>query len=221
MSDADNDNEASNTGCNDAGSHLPQTEKVPHMTAMINVTMEMPAKKPQTNLHSHAMAEGSRQSALVTMIPSQVSSTRADSMSSRHVHYINGHLPPLLQENRKWTKQGLPALLTWAGSLGDPWVIPDQDLMQALQMIIMTINLNFSDLTAICPGAPVFILATWQLSVWHSNFSSTALATMAHFLASDADHEEPSDIQEMCNKLLDGLAFLYQDLDASKPEYAY
>ncbi|KAI6011236.1 hypothetical protein PISMIDRAFT_112320 [Pisolithus microcarpus 441] len=109
-------------------------------------------------------------------------------MGSGHVHYINGHLPSLLQEDRKWTKQVLPALVMWARSLGNPWVIPDQDLMQALQTIIITVNPNFGDLTAIHPGAPVFVLVPFSFT---------------------------------CNELLDGLAFLYQDLDPSKPENAY
>ncbi|KIK10647.1 hypothetical protein PISMIDRAFT_124112 [Pisolithus microcarpus 441] len=87
-------------------------------------------------------------------------------MGSGHVHYINGHLPPLLQEDRKWTKQVLPALVTWAGSLGDPWVIPDQDLMRALWMIIITVNPNFGNLTAIHPGALVFILVPTILLFW-------------------------------------------------------
>ncbi|KAI6128668.1 hypothetical protein EDD16DRAFT_1516144 [Pisolithus croceorrhizus] len=205
---------------------------------LTNIITEMPAKKPWTNLHSHTVAEGSGHSAPAMTLPSQASSMQTDSMGSGHVCYINGHLPLSLQEDRKWTKQVLPALVTWARSLGNPWVIPDQDLMWALQTIITTVNSNFGNLTAIHPGAPVFILvpfsfvsvawsthfigqATWQLSVWHSNFSSTALAIMAHFLASGTDHVQLSDIHEMCNELLDGLAFLYQDLDPSKPENAY
>ncbi|KAI6018553.1 hypothetical protein BKA83DRAFT_4496063 [Pisolithus microcarpus] len=200
MSEVDDNDELSNTGHNDAGSHLPQTAKVLQVTAMTNVTAKMLAKKPWTNPCSDTMAEGS---------------------GIGHVHYINGHLPPLLQEDRKWTKQVLPALVTWAGSLGDPWVIPDQDLMRALWMIIITVNPNFGNLTAIHPGALVFILATWQLSVWHNNFSSTTLANMAHFLASATDHMQPPSVWETCNELLDGLTFLYQDLDPSKPENAY
>ncbi|KAI5991907.1 hypothetical protein EDD15DRAFT_2168817 [Pisolithus albus] len=110
--------------------------------------------------------------------------------------------------------------------------------MRALRTIIITVNPNFGDLTAIRPGAPVFVLvpfsfvsvawsthfigqATRRLSVWRSNFGSTALAIMAHFLASGTDHTQLSDVRETCNELLDGLAFLYQDLDPSKPENAY
>ncbi|KAI6029787.1 hypothetical protein BKA83DRAFT_4018049, partial [Pisolithus microcarpus] len=62
--------------------------------------------------------------------------------------------------------------------------------------------------------------ATRRLSVWRSNFGSTALAIMAHFLASSTDDTQPP-VRETCNELLDGFAFLFQDLDPSKPENAY
>ncbi|KAI5989264.1 hypothetical protein EDD15DRAFT_2171448, partial [Pisolithus albus] len=67
----------------------------------------------------------------------------------------------------------------------------------------------------------LIVQATRRLSVWRSNFGSTALAIMAHFLASATDNTQPSGVRETCNELLDGLAFLYQDLDPSKPENAY
>jgi len=73
-------------------------------------------------------------------------------------HYMNGHLPPALQEDRKWTKQILPALLRWAGSLGDPWVIPDQDLVRTLRTIVTTVDPHFANLDEIRPGTPVFVL---------------------------------------------------------------
>ncbi|KAI6017638.1 hypothetical protein PISMIDRAFT_18306 [Pisolithus microcarpus 441] len=222
-SDADDmDDERSNTGDGMVGSHLPQTAKAPHVTAMTNVIAEKPAKKPCTSPHSDAVAEGSGHSAPVTTITSQTSSTGTNSTGSGRIHYINGHLPHSLQEDRKWTKLVLPALVTWAGSLGDPWVIPDQDLMRALQIIVITVNPNFGNLSAICPRAPVFVLvviftfvlvaflthfigqATRRLSVWCSIFGSTALAIMAHFLTSDTDNAQPPD-----------------DLDPSKPENAY
>ncbi|KAI6100816.1 hypothetical protein EDD16DRAFT_1448330, partial [Pisolithus croceorrhizus] len=64
------------------------------------------------------------------------------------------------------------------------------------------------------------IQATRRLSVWRSNFGSTALAVMAHFLASGSD-DTPDAVRETCKELLDGLAFLFQDLDPTKPENAY
>ncbi|KAI6118057.1 hypothetical protein F5141DRAFT_1000163 [Pisolithus sp. B1] len=63
--------------------------------------------------------------------------------------------------------------------------------------------------------------ATRQLSVWHSNFGSTALTIMAHFLASGTDDAQPPNVQETCNELLAGLTFLFHDLDTSKSENAY
>ncbi|KAI6109463.1 hypothetical protein F5141DRAFT_1063722 [Pisolithus sp. B1] len=104
------------------------------------------------NLYGNAMTEGSGHSATVTMITSQASSTGTNSMGSRCVHYINGHLPSSLQEDRRWTKLVLPALVTWAGSLGDPWVILDQDLMQLSGSVFGTAIL-----------APLF-LPSWLIS---------------------------------------------------------
>ncbi|KAI6110927.1 hypothetical protein EDD16DRAFT_1710592 [Pisolithus croceorrhizus] len=220
-SDADDvDDEVSNTGHRNVGSDLPQTTKVLRVTAMTNVNADKPAKKPQTSLHDDITAEETGHSAPASTITSHVSTTGTSNTGSGRVRYINGHLPSSLQENRKWTKLVLPALVTWARSLGDPWVIPDQDLMRALQIIITTVNPNFGDLSAIRPGAPVFVLATRRLSVWRSNFGSTALAIMAHFLASSTDDTQPP-VRETCNELLDGFAFLFQDLDPSKPENAY
>ena len=64
--------------------------------------------------------------------------------------------------------------------------------------------------------------ATRRLSVWRSNFSSTAIALVAHFLASDGDDTKSfAAIQETCLDLLDGFAFLYQDLDPTTAENAY
>ncbi|KAI6112128.1 hypothetical protein EDD16DRAFT_1521590 [Pisolithus croceorrhizus] len=63
--------------------------------------------------------------------------------------------------------------------------------------------------------------ATQQLSIWHSNFGSTALTIMAHFLASSDDTRHPGTVWEMCKDLLDGLAFLFQDLDPMNSKNVY
>jgi len=61
--------------------------------------------------------------------------------------------------------------------------------------------------------------------VWRSNFGSTAIALVAHFLASnpsdDTEATDPTIIQETCNDLLDKLSFLYEDLDYEKLENTY
>ncbi|KAL4068758.1 hypothetical protein V8B97DRAFT_2024679 [Scleroderma yunnanense] len=154
---------------------LQQTEKVFHVTAMTNITVDQPAKKLQISQHGDTMVEQSGKSAVVSTISSQFSSAGANSTGTggRHVHYINRHLPPMLQEDRKWTKLILSALL--------------------------------SNLNEICPRAPIFVLATQQLGVWQSNFGSTAITLVAHFLASDSDNTQSLvAVQQMCIKLLDG-----------------
>ena len=65
---------------------------------------------------------------------------------------------PLDLQDKKWSKQILPALLAWAGSLDDPWVIADQDLMNKLRTIVTTVIPHFKDLTDIRPGTPAFTL---------------------------------------------------------------
>ncbi|KAL4079036.1 hypothetical protein J3A83DRAFT_4367753 [Scleroderma citrinum] len=48
-------------------------------------------------------------------------------------------------------------------------------------------------------------VATQQLGVWQSNFGSTAITLVAHFLASDSDNTQSLvAVQQMCIKLLDG-----------------
>ncbi|KAI6114959.1 hypothetical protein EDD16DRAFT_1520818 [Pisolithus croceorrhizus] len=115
-----------------------------------------------------------------------------NSTGTGHLHYINGHLPPALQEDRKWTKQVLPALVTWVRSLGDPWVIPDPELMQLDGLVFST---------AISAPLPLLL---WPIS-------SHQVLTTQHANA----------IQETCKELLDRLAFLFQDLDHMKAETMY
>ena len=151
-----------------------QPAKKPHSTAMVcpftclctmliymewqgNIVVDKPVKKAKTNNNSeHGATEGSAQSSTSAGVTPSTSSN--GTTSSGRVHYINGHLPPALQEDRKWTKLMLPALVTWAGSLADPWVIPDQDLMCTLRIIVTTISPGFQDLTAIRPGTAIFSL---------------------------------------------------------------
>jgi len=95
---------------------------------------------------------------------SQMSSDGTNSVSGERTRYTNRHLPAALQEDRKWTKRILPALLTWAGSLADPWVIPDQDLIRTLRIIITTVNPDFVDAIDIRHGTPIFTLVL-QLSL--------------------------------------------------------
>ena len=86
------------------------------------------------------------------------SSAGTNSIGGGRTHYINRDLPSVLQEDRKWTKVILPALLVWAGSLGDPWMIPDQDLVRVLCIIISAVDPQYGDLNAIRPGEPIFVL---------------------------------------------------------------
>ncbi|KAI6114260.1 hypothetical protein F5141DRAFT_1062723 [Pisolithus sp. B1] len=109
-----------------------QLPKVPCVTTTTNIIASKSTKKPHTSQLDDTMVEGSGWLASAAMSQSQVSSIATNSTGTGCLCYTNGHLPPALQEQRKWTKWVLPALVTWAGSLGDLWVIPDQELMQVL-----------------------------------------------------------------------------------------
>lgn len=71
--------------------------------------------------------------------------------------------------------------------------------------------------------------ATRRLGVWRSNFGSTGIALIAHFLASgpngmqpDPNETQPDDIvRDTCNELLNGLTFLYEDLRPRNPAKAF
>jgi len=106
------------------------------------------------------MTEQSGDLAIVAGTASQTPSAGTNSAGTDggRFRYMNGHLPPALQQDRKWTKQILPALLRWAGSLGDPWVIPDQDLVRTLRIIVTSVDPHFDSLDEIRPGMPIFVL---------------------------------------------------------------
>ncbi|KAI6009454.1 hypothetical protein F5J12DRAFT_781995 [Pisolithus orientalis] len=141
---------------------------------------------------------------------------RKRSMTCGHIHFFNANLPEELQEDRRWSNQMLPTLLMWAGPFPDPWAIPDLELMTSL--------VSDFDSHAVCPGTLTFMLATWQLGLWCSNFSSTTIALIAHFLASDPDDDawSAATVRQTCNELIDGpLSFLYQDLNMTNPAHTY
>ncbi|KIM56147.1 hypothetical protein SCLCIDRAFT_133291, partial [Scleroderma citrinum Foug A] len=52
-----------------------------------------------------------------------------------------------------------------------------------------------------------------QLCMWHSNFGSTAVTLIAHFLVSNTKL-----VEGLCSDLLKGLTFLYSNQDSEKPE---
>ncbi|KAL4067267.1 hypothetical protein V8B97DRAFT_2025111 [Scleroderma yunnanense] len=139
------------------------------MESMTNIMVDKPVKKAKTSSCGQhgAKAKGSELAPLCTML-SQVSLIPSNSMGGSHMHYMNGNLPPQLLQDR---------------NLANPWLIPDENLMQTLQIIVTTVVPSFQDLTDICPGTAIFQLAAQCLCVLHSNFSSTALALVGHFLA--------------------------------------
>ncbi|KAI6042370.1 hypothetical protein EDC04DRAFT_2660085 [Pisolithus marmoratus] len=113
------------------------------------------------------------------------------------------NLPSVLMEDRVWSKIIMPALLVWAGSLADPWMISDDKLMQLLQTIIMATFPDFPNLDEICPGMLMF-------TIWHSNFGSTAITIISHFLVSDLNSAVPSPPEACASPNM--LKLIFEDL---------
>ncbi|KAI6008459.1 hypothetical protein EDC04DRAFT_2907173 [Pisolithus marmoratus] len=148
---------------------------------------------------------------------------QASSMTTRgkaSKHHCQKNLPSVLMEDRVWSKIIMPALLVWAGSLADPWMILDDKLMQLLQTIIMATFPDFPNLDEIHPGMPMFTIVSQQLCQWRSNFGSTAITVISHFLVSDLNSAVPSppEVWLKCSKLLDKLVFLYSDQETLNPK---
>ena len=137
--------------------------------------------------------------------------------------------------DKLWTKEIMPALLMWAGTLADPWTISDGEFMRALRTVIQTIVPDFKGLEDIRPGKAIFYIvsllffifrmtyflqqASQRLCTWRSNFGSTAVAIIAHFLVSNKKIGVLSlqQVEELCSGLLKGLAVLYPNQDSEKP----
>ena len=56
---------------------------------------------------------------------------------------------------------------------GDPWVIPDQDLVRALRTIISAVDPQYGDLNGIRLGEPIFMLVNQFLFLVWLNFALT------------------------------------------------
>ncbi|KAI6010847.1 hypothetical protein F5J12DRAFT_781821 [Pisolithus orientalis] len=121
-----------------------------------------------------------------------------------------------------WTKAIIPTLLVWAGSLADSWTISDDELIQSLQIIILTIAPDFEDLNDIHPGMVIFniVLCVNNSASGAATLDPLQLLLITHFLVLDPEIGVPSlaQAQELCSKLLEGFAFLYVDQDSRKPE---
>ncbi|KAI5988135.1 hypothetical protein EDC04DRAFT_2819486, partial [Pisolithus marmoratus] len=123
---------------------------------------------------------------------------QASSMMTRgkaSKHHCQKNLPSVLMEDRVWSKIIMPALLIWAGSLADPWMISDDKLVQSLQAIITATFPDFLNLDEIRPGMLMFTIVLFKilssflldsclLGQWCSNFGSTAITVISHFLPS-------------------------------------
>jgi len=166
----------------------------------------------------------------------QASLTTTKVKSSKRPRYRNHDLPIELTAGRTWTKEIIPALFAWAGSLVDPWTISDDELVRSLRIIILTTTPDFKELDDIRPGTAIFdivlllALFAWpfdsfflgqacqRLCHWRGNFGSTAVALVAHFLVSDKRIGVPSpgQVRQLCSDLVHELEFVYSTPDRQK-----
>ncbi|KAI6012221.1 hypothetical protein EDC04DRAFT_2579953 [Pisolithus marmoratus] len=65
--------------------------------------------------------------------------------------------------------------------------------------------------------------ASQRLCQWRSNFGSTAITVISHFLVSDVNSAVPSlpEVRSKCSELLDNLAFLYSDPETLDPKTVF
>ncbi|KAI6041363.1 hypothetical protein EDC04DRAFT_2669026 [Pisolithus marmoratus] len=138
---------------------------------------------------------------------------QASSMTTRgkaSKRHCQKNLPSVLMEDRVWSKIIMPALLVWAGSLADPWMISDDKLVQLLQTIIMATFPDFLNLDEIHPGMLMFTIASQQLCQWCSNFGSTAIIIISHFLVLDLNSAVPSPPEACASPNM--LKLIFEDL---------
>ncbi|KAI6140738.1 hypothetical protein BKA82DRAFT_4019141 [Pisolithus tinctorius] len=186
------DNGGSFCDLHDVNVHMKVVEE-PCVTTMTNIRIDKLAKKAKVSDSSQhgtkAMTQESRELALASSTSDWPLLTGTNSTTCGCICFVNANLPEALQKDRRWSKQMLPTLLMWAGSFPDPWAIPDLELMTALRIITTSLVLDF-DSHAVCPGTLTFMLMLDSFFGQATrNFGSTAIALVAHFLASDPDDD--------------------------------
>ena len=116
----------------------------------------------------------------------QVFSTKTEGRGGKRCFRMQD-LPSMLMVDKLWTKEIIPALLMWAGTLADPWTISDAEFMRLLRTIIQTIAPDFEDLDDICPGKAIFYIVLLVLFIFrvthifldrHLNDSARGIATL-------------------------------------------
>ena len=147
-------------------------------------------KKARANSHDQHGVSAVQEVASPSAMPSQMSSDGSSITGSGQIHYLNGNLPYELQEDRKWMKQILPALIMWAGNQPDPWIITDQNLVGVLHAIIVCVVPHFQDLsvvTILFPHRSILLfthtrcLLTWRGRRLYTNTSYLFIHTVSSF----------------------------------------
>jgi hypothetical protein len=127
-------------------------------------------------------------------------------------------------EGQAWRKLVIPCLFRWASAQKNPWMIPDAEIVKALEMICRE---TFGDVGPldISPGVVRIVClhsrsrlilmslqATQRLSdSWRSVLGSSAIAIVNSFFESSADHANSNEMrQDFARHQLDLFRFTYR-----------
>ncbi|KAH7905577.1 hypothetical protein BJ138DRAFT_1105871 [Hygrophoropsis aurantiaca] len=181
------------------------------------------SKMPRTTATtSVGVSDGTRTapaSKKVKTEPATGNTTRTASISGEvtknRSEYSKSDLPQALQNDSRWSKKFLPAVMLWVGSLGSVWGMSEEFLRSHFQMIFDAIYPDVS-YTVTTSGA-LFALTQQRLREWRSNIGSTAISLIVNFLADIYENE----VQSFATDLLADFAFLHEDMDSIHPDQAF
>ncbi|KZT06390.1 uncharacterized protein LAESUDRAFT_750170 [Laetiporus sulphureus 93-53] len=120
-------------------------------------------------------------------------------------------LPAGANDNGRWQHVFVLTLRRYAGTLVNPWIIKDDEFIEALQLIWNAIYGNKVPHQVAC-NDHVFKLATQRLSEWRSSFGSTALRILENFFIGDKEnsYDNVEDRCEFTEYMLSKLRFTYE-----------
>ncbi|KAG1841255.1 hypothetical protein F4604DRAFT_1690389 [Suillus subluteus] len=192
------------------------TARQTSVTAIEKPLVLQPSKKARSE---PSQTSTDSNEATVPAVPESMLADMAIKPAAGSGQWQNTDLPPILTENGSWRRHFIPTVLLWAA-----------DLLCAMQAIFNAmypgVKYNIQPRGPIM-GSVLIIHSkiTQRLCTWHSNFSSTAIALIANFLASLRESEEDEDeddedkkentdgrekfMTEMVASLLEGYAFLF------------
>jgi len=148
----------------------------------------------------------------------------------------NSQLPNDIHQS--WRSGYIPALMYWVGNSSWPWTILDEDLSNALYEIHRVLRTNYGviEFAVDTPGFELvrccsvllrlLTLLCWQacqrIHEWRASFGSIAVTILvAIFTSMGDDYKTQESCMEYAEYQLDGLRFVYEDLDSEEQPGAF